>query len=257
VPAGSASTFDIYPAIDLRDGRVVRLREGDFTREQVYDDDPVRVARGFAEQGASWIHIVDLDGARAGERRQTGIVGSIVAAFGDGGPRFQIAGGLRTVDAVDDVLASGATRVVIGTAALRDPGFARDAILRHGADRIAIALDVREGLAVGDGWVPGASGVPLAEALEHLSSVGVETFVVTAIDRDGLLGGPDLALLQECARATDAAVIASGGIRSIADLEAARRIACAGAIVGRAIYDGTLDLAAAIAAIAAIGGPAV
>jgi phosphoribosylformimino-5-aminoimidazole carboxamide ribotide isomerase len=254
VPGQLTSTFDIYPAIDLRNGRVVRLREGDFARERVYDEDPVRVARDLAEQGASWIHLVDLDGARAGERRQTGIVGSIVAATDGGGPRFQVAGGLRTPEAVDDVLAAGAARVVIGTAALRDPGFARDAIHRHGADRIAIAIDVREGLAIGDGWVPGAAGVPLAEALERLSSVGVATFVVTAIDRDGLLRGPDLALLQECAGATDAAVVASGGIRSIADLEAARRIGCRGAIVGRAIYDGTLDLAAAIAA---VGGSAI
>jgi phosphoribosylformimino-5-aminoimidazole carboxamide ribonucleotide (ProFAR) isomerase len=124
------------------------------------------------------------------------------------------------------------------------------AIARHGPERIAVALDVRDGLAIGDGWVPGASGLPVGRALASLAAAGVTTFAVTAIDRDGVLGGPDLGLLETCVRHTDAAVVASGGIRSIADLEAVRRIGCAGAIVGRAIYDGGLDLATALSALA-------
>jgi phosphoribosylformimino-5-aminoimidazole carboxamide ribotide isomerase len=249
------STFAILPAIDLRDGKVVRLRQGDFAREQVYADDPVAVARGFAAAGAEWIHCVDLDGARAGERRQTTTISAIAAALAalpSGGPHLQAAGGLRSREAIDEVLAIGVERVVIGTAALRDPELVGEAIAGHGPDRIAVALDVRDGLAIGDGWVPGATGLPAGEALAGLASLGVTTFAVTAIERDGLLGGPDLELLAACVKASGAAILASGGIRSIADLEAVRAIGCAGAIVGRAIYDGSLDLADAIAMASAL-----
>lgn len=247
--ARPSSTFAILPAIDLRDGKVVRLRQGDFAREQVYADDPIAVARGFVDARASWIHVVDLDGARAGERRQAATIAGIAAALPLGGPRLQVAGGLRSADAIAAVLGLGVERVVIGTAALRDRGIVAKAIADHGEARIAIALDVRDGQAVGDGWVPGTPGVRVEEALDLLLSAGATTFAVTSIERDGLLGGPDLELLGSCVRsAGDAvAVLASGGIRSLADLEAVRRIGCAGAIVGRAIYDGNLDLAAAIA----------
>jgi phosphoribosylformimino-5-aminoimidazole carboxamide ribotide isomerase len=244
-----ASTFAILPAIDLRRGKVVRLRQGDFAREQVYADDPIAVALGFAGAGASWIHLVDLDGARAGERRQAATIAGIAAAVPLDGPRLQVAGGLRSAHGIAAVLTLGVERVVIGTAALRDPGVVAKAIADHGAARIAVALDVRDGQAVGDGWVPGAPGVEVEEALDRLVSAGVTTFAVTSIERDGLLGGPDLELLASCIRSAGAApaVLASGGIRSLADLEAVRRIGCVGAIVGRAIYDGSLDLAAAIA----------
>jgi phosphoribosylformimino-5-aminoimidazole carboxamide ribotide isomerase len=247
VPGLPQSTFDVYPAIDLRHGRVVRLRQGDFAREQVYDDDPVAVARRFVAHGASWIHVVDLDGARAGERRQAGIMTSIVAVAQGTRTRIQVAGGLRNHDSLTAVLAAGADRAVISTAALEDPEFVEVAIARHGPNAIAIALDVRDGVAVGHGWVAGAKGVPFDRALDSLRNVGVVTFAVTAIARDGLLGGPDLDLLASCLPATDAAVIASGGIRSLEDLTAVRDIGCSGAIVGRAIYDGRLDLAQAIA----------
>jgi phosphoribosylformimino-5-aminoimidazole carboxamide ribotide isomerase len=240
--------FVILPAIDLREGRVVRLRQGDFAREQVYDDNPANAAREFASAGAEWIHAVDLDGARAGERRQSSAVAAIVAEVAPAGVRVQVAGGIRTLDDIAAILESGADRVVLGTVALRDPELVRAAIDRHGPERIAVALDVRDGIAVGDGWVPGAVGVPVAEVQERLERAGVTTFIVTAIERDGLLGGPDLALLESIVRSTAGTVIASGGIRSVADLEAARAIGCRGAIVGRAIYDGRLELEVAIAA---------
>lgn len=247
----SPSTFTILPAIDLRDGRVVRLKQGDFARAQVYADDPLAVARGFAADGAAWVHVVDLDGALAGERRASSVIAAIVAALRDLGARVQVAGGLRTPEAIADVLGAGADRVVIGTAALGDPAFVADACARHGPARIAAALDVRDGQAIGDGWVAGAAGVPVIEALTRLAGVGVTTFAVTAIERDGLLGGPDLALLRQCVAATDAAVIASGGIAELEDLDAVRRIGCRGAIVGRAIYDGRIDLGDALARAAA------
>jgi phosphoribosylformimino-5-aminoimidazole carboxamide ribotide isomerase len=200
--------------------------------------------------------VVDLDGARAGGRRQASTIAAIVAAVAGSGPRLQVAGGLRSAGAVADVLAAGVDRVVIGTLALRDRDLVESLIERHGSERIAVALDVRDGKAIGDGWVPGAPGVPVAEALAGLEAVGVATFAVTSIERDGLLGGPDLALLESCARSSAAAVIASGGVRSIADLQAVRGVGCGGAIVGRAIYDGSLDLRAAIAAMSeAPSGP--
>jgi phosphoribosylformimino-5-aminoimidazole carboxamide ribotide isomerase len=251
VATPTTSTFEIYPAIDLRAGRVVRLRQGDFTREQVYDDDPAAVAARFSEAGAAWIHVVDLDGARDGRRRQEPSVAAIVAAVqavasADRRPRLQVAGGIRTAETVADLLASGADRVVLGTAALRDPRVVAAAIDRHGADRIAVALDVRDDVAIGDGWAPGAAGLPVERAIETLSNAGVRTFTVTAIDRDGILGGPDLGLLVRALDLADGDVIASGGIASLDDLLEVRRIGCRGAIVGRAIYDGRIDLAEAI-----------
>jgi len=244
------STFVILPAIDLRGGKVVRLRQGDFAREQVYAQDPVAIAGQFAAAGAEWIHVVDLDGARAGERRQASTIAAIIASFDERRPRLQVAGGLRTGTDISDVLGAGVDRVVVGTAALVDPAFVCGAIERHGPERIAIALDIRDGRAVGDGWISDAAALPVSDALARLAAVGATTVAVTAIERDGLLGGPDLALLDLCVNRTGAAILASGGIRSIADLEAVRRLGCAGAIVGRALYDGSLDLSVAIDSIA-------
>ena len=163
-----------------------------------------------------------------------------------GRAKLQVAGGLRNDEAVADALSSGAARVVVGTAALEQPEFAGRLVERHGADRIAVALDIRDGLAIGRGWVPGTPGTPVLDALDRLDRAGVRTFVVTAIARDGLLDGPDLELLGRAIAATSGQVIASGGVSSIADLEACRDHGAIGAIVGRAIYTGAIDLPAAI-----------
>ena len=233
---------------------MVRLRQGDFAQEDVFSTNPASVARTFADTGATWIHVVDLDGALRGERRQPEAIASITTELDRSEARtmLQVAGGIRSQADVDAVLGAGARRVVIGTAALADPAFVAEAIDRHGPERVGVALDVRDGVAVGQGWVAGARGVPVGMALERLSAVGVATFAVTAIDRDGLLGGPDLALLERAADSTDAAIIASGGIASLDDIRAVRRIGCVGAIVGRALYDGTLDLGSVLAAAQAL-----
>ena len=240
--------FTVIPAIDLRGGRVVRLQEGDFDRERVYGDSPPEAAVAFAAVGARWIHVVDLDGARAGERRQSEAIGAIREALPPE-VRLQVGGGIRTAGAVADTLAAGADRVVLGTSAVEDPTLVKDAIERHGSDRVAIALDIRDGIAVGRGWVRGAPGQAVEPTIANLARIGVATFVVTAIDRDGLLGGPDLTLLERLLTLTDADVIASGGIATIEDLRATRAIGCTGAIVGRALYDGRIDLAEALAAV--------
>lgn len=238
-------TFAVLPAIDLRDGRVVRLVRGDFALETVYGDDPIAMAEWLVREGAGWLHVVDLDGALDPGARQTGVVAGIVAGVGER-TRVEVAGGLRDEAAVAEALAAGAARAVVGTAVLRDPGLAGRLVAAHGADRIAAALDVREGLAVGHGWKPGAPGVRVAEAVEGLADAGVATFEVTAIDRDGTLEGPDLDLLARVVGMGRGAVIASAGIASIADLQAVRALGCAGAIVGRALYDGRLTVAAAV-----------
>jgi phosphoribosylformimino-5-aminoimidazole carboxamide ribotide isomerase len=243
---GAGTTaFQLLPAIDLRGGRVVRLVEGDFARETVYGDDPALVAAAFRDAGARWIHVVDLDGAREGKGRQTEVMGRIVETAGPG-VACELAGGFRDEASVAIALAAGARRVVVGTAVLREPDFAARLIDRHGTDRIAIALDVRDGLAVGYGWATGGPGVPVEEALTALAARGVTTFIVTAIERDGLLSGPNLGLLSRLAAMRLGRIVASAGVSSLDDLDAVRRIGCGGAVVGRAIYEGRINLGAAI-----------
>ncbi len=240
------ATFDVIPAVDLRGGRVVRLLRGDFRHETSYgDEDPVAVAMAFVDGGAQWLHVVDLDGARAGHPVHGPVIERIVAAVGSRAA-VEVAGGLRTVEAVTGILASGAARAVVGTAALSDSSFPARLVAMHGPDRIAVSLDVRDGVAVGAGWVAGAAGVPLDLALGGLTAAGVRWIEVTAIDRDGTLGGPDLDLLRKGIAERSLRTIASGGIASVDDLRDVRALGCAGAIVGRALYDGTLSLVDAL-----------
>jgi phosphoribosylformimino-5-aminoimidazole carboxamide ribotide isomerase len=239
------SAFAILPAIDLRNGRVVRLEQGDFERETAFSDDPEAVAGSFASVGARWLHVVDLDGARTGRPAHADIIRRIVDAVGDR-VSVEVAGGLRTGTAIGAMLDAGAARVVVGTAALADPSFAGRLVAAHGADRIAVALDVRDGRAVGHGWQAGGEGIPVVDAMITLAAEGISTFEVTAIARDGLLGGPDVSLYELLIALGRGAVIASAGIASASDIAAVRSIGCAGAIIGRALYDGRLSLRAAL-----------
>jgi phosphoribosylformimino-5-aminoimidazole carboxamide ribotide isomerase len=237
------SRFELLPAIDLIEGRVVRLRRGEFDQETSYGDDSVAVARAFADAGALWLHVVDLDGARAGEPRQLSLAAEIVAeAYGR--MQVEIGGGLRTAEAIAGALGTGAARAVIGTALLRDPDFAASLVARHGPDRLVASIDVRDGLALGEGWREGAAGLPAAEAIAGLAAAGIETFEVTAIERDGLLEGPGLDLLRSLVGLERGRIIASGGISSIDDVLAVQAAGCAGAIIGRALYEGRIDLRA-------------
>jgi len=236
-------SFEILPAIDLRRGRVVRLLEGDFERETDYGEDPVAVARGFASAGARTLHIVDLDGAREGRPVQLEAITAIATV---GLARIEVAGGLRLATDVSAAFGAGADRIVVGTSAIEDPSFAAELVARHGATRVVAALDVREGLAVGHGWQRGAPGVGAEDALRGLADAGIVTFEVTAINRDGRLKGPDLVLLRRLVELDKGEIMASGGIASLEDLRAVRDLGCTGAIVGRALYEGRLDLAEAI-----------
>ncbi len=242
-----ATGFDILPAIDLRGGRVVRLEEGDFARETTFADDPAAVAEGFAEDGAGWIHVVDLDAARTGAATHEAAIAAIIGAVGER-VSVEVAGGLRTDEAVATALERGAARAVIGTAAIRHPVFAGIMVEVHGAARIAVAIDIREGRAVGDAWSAGDTGVDAATIIGRLADVGVETFEVTAIERDGLLAGPDLALYERLVRLDRGDIIASGGITTVDDISAVRALGCRGAIIGRALYAGRLSLRDALEA---------
>lgn len=246
-PAAASDGFALLPAIDLRGGRVVRLVQGDFARESAFSDDPVAVARAFADAGVAWLHVVDLDAARGDGGDNGAVVGAIVSSVGER-VAVEVAGGLRSAEAVASVLSLGARRAVVGTAALADPGFARRLVDAHGPDAVAAALDVRDGQAVGHGWRAGAPGVAVEAALDTLADAGVSVFEVTAIDRDGTLGGPDLALYERLVGRRRGRIIASAGVTTVADLRALRAIGCAGAIVGRALYDGRLTIEDALGA---------
>jgi phosphoribosylformimino-5-aminoimidazole carboxamide ribonucleotide (ProFAR) isomerase len=196
---------------------------------------------------------VDLDGARSGTPAHAPVVAAIVAAVGDR-VRIEVAGGLRDDLSVANVLAAGATRAVVGTRAIEEPAFAGRLVATYGPDRIAAAIDIRHDRAVGHGWSTDDQGVDAAEAVRRLADQGVVTFEVTAIDRDGLLEGPDLPLYERLVGLGRGSVIASGGIATLEQLRALREIGCSGAIVGRSLYEGRLDLAAAIAVGRSLGG---
>jgi len=246
--AAPAGSFDLLPAIDLRGGRVVRLMRGDFSQETVYGDDPVEVATRLVDEGARWLHVVDLDGARDPATRQLALIAAIVAGAGERA-NVEVAGGLRDEAAVDDALRAGAARTVLGTAALADPAFASRLVAAFGPERVVAALDVRDGMAVGHGWRSGAPGVPISDALGRLADGGVALFEVTAIDRDGTLDGPDLELLARLVALGRGSVIASAGISTTDDLGAVRALGCAGAIVGRALYEGRFTIEEALEAL--------
>jgi phosphoribosylformimino-5-aminoimidazole carboxamide ribotide isomerase len=246
--SGAAAAFTLIPAIDLLEGRVVRLREGDFDRRTFYDRSAEEYASRWAGERATRLHLVDLDGAVAGHPVQERVLRSVI----DASPvPCGVAGGIRTAETVAQVLGWGADRVVMGTALLRDPGLAESLVDEFGADRIVAAIDVRDGVAVGSGWVSGASGTPFEEAMAALDGAGVTTFAVTSIARDGLEKGPDWELLDRAAAVVGAArVIASGGVTSVDDVAGLAGRGFGGAILGRALYEGTLSLSAAIAAAA-------
>ncbi len=241
--------MDLFAAVDIRGGRCVRLRQGDYGAETVYDDDPVARAVEMAEAGAAWIHVVDLDGARSGRPDNASVVAEIAAAAG---VPVQAGGGVRTADTAEAWFAAGVARVVLGTAALRDPALVRGLA---GSHRIAVGLDARAGEVATDGWLQG-SGQSVLDVARNFAADGVDAFVVTDISRDGTLEGPDIDGLASVLDAVSVDVIASGGVGQLDDLtaltglegRAGRRLS--GVIVGTALYEGRFTVAEAAATLA-------
>lgn len=252
--------MELFPAIDLRGGRCVRLYQGDFEREKVYGEDPTAQAKAFERDGARWIHVVDLDAARTGEPTNRA---AIAALTGVVACKVQSGGGVRHAAAAQALFDAGVARVVVGTAALEDPAFVRRLAEEH-PGKVAVGVDARAVPAAagsgdryevaGHGWVQG-SGLELVDVAHRFEDAGVAALIVTEIGRDGTMEGPDLAGLTQVLEATEIDVVASGGVGSLDDLRAlaalevnGRRLA--GAIVGRALYEGAFALPEALAAAA-------
>lgn len=238
--------MDLYPAIDLRGGQVVRLAQGEATRETVYGHDPVAQAEEFVVAGARWLHIVDLNRA-FGDGDNDSAIAEIARRFGDR-LQLQLGGGIRDVARAEAVVQLGVSRVVIGTAAVDQPALV-DAVVRAlGGDRVAVGIDARDGRVAVRGWVE-TSAVRATELAARVAAQGVQTVIHTDIARDGMLSGPNLdeALALQ---AKGPRVIVSGGVASVADLRAVASAGLAGAITGRAIYEGRFTLTEALAALA-------
>jgi len=245
----------VIPAIDLLDGQAVRLTQGRYEDATVYDANPAEVAARFAAHGIQRLHTVDLDGAKAGRPVNGDAIRAIVAAVGD--VPVQLGGGIRTLEAVDEVLDTGVQRVILGTVALRDPALVREAAKRH-PGRVVVGIDARDGRVAVEGWLE-ASDVAAPELAREFEDAGVAAIVYTDISRDGMLSGPNLESTVELARAISIPVIVSGGVSKVEDLIASAAHVSdgiAGAIVGRALYTGAVDLADALAQVAGAAGAA-
>ncbi len=233
----------IYPAIDLRDGKAVRLVEGDFTQETVFDANPVDAAIRWQSAGAEWLHVVDLDGARTGSTTNARAVAAIRSAVQ---LPIELGGGVRSVETAERYLKLGIDRVILGTAAVSTPDLVGELVDKWG-DRIAVGLDARDGKLATDGWLQQSEETAIDHALK-LRRAGVATFIVTDIHRDGKLQGPNLKQLEQAQFALQSGIIASGGISTLEDVREVAAIGVDGAIIGRALYDGRIDLAEAISA---------
>ncbi|OXL86549.1 1-(5-phosphoribosyl)-5-[(5-phosphoribosylamino)methylideneamino]imidazole-4-carboxamide isomerase [Paenibacillus sp. SSG-1] len=242
------SSFIIYPAIDIRGGKCVRLVQGDYNQETVYNDSPLEAAKAWEAQGGAYIHLVDLDGAKAGRPVNDEVIGAI--AKGVQVP-VQVGGGLRTLDDVKRLLGLGVSRVIIGTAAIEDRAFT-EAVLGTYGDRVAIGIDARNGYVATRGWLE-TSEVKAEELAKELAAKGAETFIFTDISRDGMMQGPNIEAIVSLAKASGRTVIASGGVtvtEDLLNLSGHHGDGVGGAIVGKALYTGSIQLADALRRIA-------
>jgi len=236
--------IDIIPAIDLRDGQCVRLYQGDYTRETVFSDDPLEVALKWQSMGAPRLHIVDLDGAAAGEPRNLDIVKEIARTVLI---PTELGGGIRDLEMVEEVLKAGVERVVLGTAAVKDPELVREACRRF-RESVVVSVDARDGHIATDGWRQEAEQGTVIGLADYMVKLGVRRFIYTDISRDGTLTEPNFAAISEFVDAVRVPVVAAGGIATINHLKVLEKLGVEGAIVGKAIYTGDIDLKQALAA---------
>lgn len=231
----------ILPAIDLKDGQCVRLQKGDYDTVHKVAEDAVETARGFLAAGAALIHMVDLDGAKDGTHANYDVVQRVIR---ETGAAVELGGGIRTMEDVDAVLALGVSRVIIGSAAVKNPDFVREAVRKHG-DKIAVGIDALGGTVRTEGWLRD-SGEDFLAFAKQMEGYGVKTIIYTDIDKDGMLEGPNFEQLSMLRDAVSCAIVASGGVTTLADIEKLRDLGLDAAIAGKAVYTGALDLAAAV-----------
>lgn len=232
----------IYPAIDLRGGKVVRLKEGDPARMTSYSDDPAEMARKWLGMGADWLHVVNLDGAFGESDRANRVALESILKLG---ARVQFGGGMRSLDAIEHAFDLGVSRVVLGTIAIEKPDIVADALKKFGTEKIAVGIDARDGLVRVRGWKDN-SGVSAVDLALQMRTVGLGTVIFTDVSRDGLGSGLNIAATKESSEKGGLDVIASGGVHTIEDVIAAKEAGLAGVIIGRALYDGTVDLQKAL-----------
>lgn len=241
--------MQIFPAIDLKDGQCVRLTQGVFDAATIYENEPLKQARRFAEAGASWIHVVDLNGAMAGEAQQTPLIAAIAAQ--EKGLKIQVGGGIRRESDIQKLLQAGIERIVVGSLAVQNPHMVRGWLRTFGGDKIVVALDVRlnpqgEPEVLTRGWQDGSANT-LWDVLSHYEGGGLRTVLCTDVGRDGMLSGSNKALYAQIKdKAPTLEILASGGVSDLADLHALKAQGLSGAIVGKALYEGKIDLATAI-----------
>lgn len=238
--------MEVIPAIDLKDGRCVRLFQGDFEQETVFSDDPLATARSWQQQGGLRLHLVDLDGAIQGKPAHLEVISAIVRGLDI---PVQVGGGIRDIAAAEDWLEAGADRVVIGTAAVRDPDMVQEICQRHGGQRVVVSVDAKDGMVALQGWTE-ASTVTVLELAQQMARIGVLRLLYTDISRDGALTGPDYETNARLAAETGLAVLASGGVASIEHIKELQSTGVEGVIVGRALYTEAVSLAEAVAAVA-------
>jgi phosphoribosylformimino-5-aminoimidazole carboxamide ribotide isomerase len=233
----------LYPAIDLKDGRCVRLRQGDMEQATVFNDDPAAQGLGFQRQGFEWLHCVDLNGAFEGRSANAPAIRSILSALSI---PVQLGGGLRDRAGIENWLEAGITRVILGTAAVRNPELVREAAAAH-PGRIAVGIDARDGMVAVEGWAE-ASTLSAAELAKRFEDAGVAAIIFTDIARDGMMGGVNVEATAALARAVTIPVIASGGVNGVQDIAklSATGAGIAGVVIGRALYDGRIDPAEAL-----------
>lgn len=236
--------MEVIPAIDLRGGRCVRLYQGDYAQETVYSDDPVEVALRWQEMGAARLHVVDLDGAAQGEPVNLGVIESIARSLE---APIQVGGGIRDMGAVEKAWGIGVGRVVLGTSAVGNPELVESACRRFGPDALIVGVDARDGLVATRGWRE-SSDVTAIDLVSRMAALGVRRFVYTDISRDGTMTEPNFQAIEELMKSAGAAVIASGGVSTIAHIRRLAALGVEGAIVGKALYEGAIDLREAIAA---------
>ena len=231
----------IYPAVDIRDGKCVRLTQGEFSKETIYADNPAEMALKWEKMGAQYLHVVDLDGARSGKSQNIAVISEMAAKMGI---PVQLGGGIRTIEVIENVLSKGIERVILGTSAVKDPELVKRAVKTF-ENKVVIGIDAKDGMVAIEGWEK-TSEFKAVDFAKKMEDLGVKTIIYTDISRDGMLNGPNLKAMEEMVKAVKIDIIASGGVGKIEDIKNLKEVGVSGVIVGRALYTGDVDLKEAI-----------